>query len=91
MLFRHQYLLDFLAVHLGGYCFFIERHLHQRCCTYVPDAFNNVSSYVHDIYDNVARLKSETLLVGLWGLSGVGGSLLSQPFVLPIIMLYAVS
>ena len=42
MVFQHQYLLDFLAVRLGGYCFFIKQHLHQRCCTYVPDLFANV-------------------------------------------------
>ena len=97
MIFQHQYLLDFLAVHLGGYCFFIKRHLHQRCCTYVPDASANVSNYVHDIYDNVARLKSETAGWSLGGwLSGLGGSMFSQivqilqPFVLPVIMLYVV-
>ena len=36
MIFQHKNLLDFLAVHLGLYRFFIERHFHQRCCTYVP-------------------------------------------------------
>ena len=92
-----QYLLDFPAVHLGGYCFFIERHLHQRCCTYVPDASTNESNYVHDICDDVARLKSETAGWSLGGrLSGLGGSMFSQivqivqPFVLPVVMLYAV-
>ena len=79
MIFQHPYLLDFLAVHLGGYYFFIERHLHQRCCTYVPDASTNVSNYVHDIYDNVARLKSETAGWSLGGwLSGLGGSVFSD-------------
>ena len=79
IIFQHPYLLDFLAVHLGGYYFFIERHLHQRCCTYVPDTSKNVSNYVHDIYDNVARLKSETAgwSSGGW-LSGLGGSMFSQ-------------
>ena len=97
MIFQHQYLFDFVAVHLGGYCFFIERHLHQRCCTYVPDASTNVYNYVHDIYDNVARLKSETAGWSLGGwLSGLGGSMFSQivkiaqPFFLPVIMLYVV-
>ena len=80
---------------LEGYCLFIERHLHQRCCTYVPST--NVSNYVHDFYDNVARLKLETAGATLreW-LSGLGGSMFSEiveialPFVLPIIMLYVV-
>ena len=38
-----------------------------------------MSNYVHDIYDNVARLKSETAGGSLGGwLSGLGGSMFSQ-------------
>ena len=56
-----------------------------------------MSNYVHDFYDNVARLKLETAGATLreW-LSGLGGSMFSEiveialPFVLPIIMLYVV-
>ena len=62
-----------------------------------PDASTNVSNYVHDICDNVARLKSETAGWSLGGwLSGVGGSMFSQivqiaqPFFLPVIMPYVV-
>ena len=44
-----------------------------------PDASTNVSNYVHDIFDNVARLKSETAGWSLGGwLSGLGGSVFSD-------------
>ena len=95
MVFQHQYLLDFLAVRLGGYCFFIKQHLHQRCCTYVPDLSANVTGYVKDIHTNVARLTVETSPWSLGkGLSDLGGSLFSKiiqmalPVLIPIVLIY---